>query len=101
MSLAKNIQNFALFLFNTTYYYATHRFDVRKIATPFRIRLKSNAKLRTQRPTKVSIHYKGKLKETLDELEHHNTIRQVGSFSSDNPFIVFIVLPFLSIDYHP
>ena len=52
-------------------------------------------KLRTQRPTKVSIHYRGKLKKLLDELEHHNTIRQVGSFSSDNPFIVFIVLPFV------
>ena len=39
--------------------------------------------------------YDGKLKKLLDELEHHNTIRQVGSFSSDNPFIVFIVLPFV------
>ena len=37
--------------------YATHKNDVGKIATPFRIRLKSNAQLVTQRPSKVPIHY--------------------------------------------
>ena len=36
--------------------YATHKNDVGQIATPFRIRLKPNAKLQTQRPTKVPIH---------------------------------------------
>ena len=33
--------------------YATHKNDVGQIATPFRIRLKSNAKLQTQRPNEV------------------------------------------------
>ena len=40
--------------------YATHKNDVGKIATPFRIRLKPNAQLITQRPSKVPIHYKDK-----------------------------------------
>ena len=31
---------------------------VGKIATPFRIRLKPNAQLLTQRPSKVPIHYR-------------------------------------------
>ena len=44
--------------------YATHKNDVGQIATPFRIRLKPNAKLQTQRPTKVPIHYREKLKKT-------------------------------------
>ena len=42
--------------------YATHKNDVGQIATPFRIRLKPNAKLQTQRPAKVPIHYREKLK---------------------------------------
>ena len=37
--------------------YATHRNDVGKIASSFTIRLKPNAKLQTQRPTKIPIHY--------------------------------------------
>ena len=45
--------------------YATHKNDVGQIATPFRIRLKPNAKLQTQRPTKVPIHYREKLKNFL------------------------------------
>ena len=45
--------------------YATHRDDDGKIATPFRIRLKPNAKLQTQRPTKIQIQYRDQLKITL------------------------------------
>ena len=63
--------------------YATHKNDVGQIATPFRIRLKPNAKLQTQRPTKVPIHYRKKLKTLLDELEKHSIIRQIGSTHSD------------------
>ena len=37
--------------------YATHKNDDGKISTPFRIRLKPNAQLLTQRPSKVPIHY--------------------------------------------
>ena len=37
--------------------YATHKNDVGKISTPFRVRLKPNAQLMTQRPSKVPIHY--------------------------------------------
>ena len=60
--------------------YATHKNDVGQIATLFRIRLKPNAKLQTQKPTKVPIHYREKL---LDELEKPNFIRQIGSTPSD------------------
>ena len=41
--------------------YATHKNDLGKISFPFRIRLKPNAQLLTQRSSKVPIHYRDKL----------------------------------------
>ena len=61
--------------------YATRKNDVGQIATPFRIRLKPNAKLQTQRPTKVPIHYREKTQKLLDELDKHDIISQIGSTS--------------------
>ena len=65
--------------------YATHKNDVGKIATPFRIRLKPNAQLLTQRPSKVPIHYRDKLNTLLKDLEKHNIIKQIGSSPQDKP----------------
>ena len=65
--------------------YATHKNDVGKISTPFRIRLKPNAQLMTQRPSKVPIHYRDKLNVLLKELEKYNIIKQIGSSSQDKP----------------
>ena len=65
--------------------YATHRNDVGKISTPFRIRLKPNAQLMTQRPSKVPIHYRDKLNVLLKELEKYNIIKQIGSSPQDKP----------------
>ena len=49
--------------------YATHKNDVGKISTSFRISLKPNAQLITQRPSKVPIHYRDKLNTLPKELE--------------------------------
>ena len=65
--------------------YATHKNDVGNIATPFRIRLKPNAQLITQRPSKVPIHYRDKLEKLLKELEKHNIIKPIGSSPQDKP----------------
>ena len=65
--------------------YATHKNDVGNIATPFRIRLKPNAQLLTQRPSKVPIHYRDKLNTLLKDLEKHNIIKQIGSSPHDKP----------------
>ena len=65
--------------------YATHKNDVGKIATPFRIRLKPNAQLITQRPSKVPIHYRDKLNTLPKELEIHNFIKQISSAPQDKP----------------
>ena len=46
--------------------YATHKNDVGKISTPFRIRHKPNAQLMTQRPSKVPIHYRDKLHQIMN-----------------------------------
>ena len=65
--------------------YATHKNDVGKIATPFRIRLKRNAQLLTQRPSKVPIHYRDKLNTLLKDLEKHNIRKQIDSSPHDKP----------------
>ena len=65
--------------------YATHKNDVGKISTPFRIRLKPNAQLITQRPSKVHIHYRDKLNVLLKELEKYIIIKQIGSSPQDKP----------------
>ena len=65
--------------------YATHKNDVGKIATAFRIRLKPNAQLLTQRPSKVPILYREKLNNLLKELEKHNIIKQIVSSPQDKP----------------
>ena len=65
--------------------YATHKNDVGKISTPFRIRLKPNAQLMTQRPSKVPIHYRDKLNVLLEELEKYNIIKQIGSSPQEKP----------------
>ena len=56
-----------------------------KISTPFRIRLKPNAQLMTQRPSKLPIHYRDKLNALLKELEKYNIIKQIGSSPQDKP----------------
>ena len=68
----------------------THRTDVGKKATFLRKGLEPNAKLQTQRHIKVPIHYRGKLKELLDELENHKIITQIGSTPSDEPIYATI-----------
>ena len=64
---------------------ATHKNDVGKISTPFRIRLKPNAQLLTQRPSKVPIHYRDKLNALPKELEKYNIFKQIGSSHQDKP----------------
>ena len=58
--------------------YAKHKIDVGKISTPFRIRIKDNCKLQTQRPSKVPIHYRDRLNKLLLELEKYKIIKQIG-----------------------
>ena len=65
--------------------YATHKNDVGKISTLFRVRLKPNAQLITQRPSKVPIHYRDKLNALLKELEKHIIIKQIGFSPKDKP----------------
>ena len=65
--------------------YATHKNDVGRISTPFRNRLKPNAQLIIQRPSKVPIHYRDNLNTFLKELEKYNIIKQIGSSPQYKP----------------
>ena len=62
---------------------AKHKNDVGKISTPFRIRIKENCKLQTQRPSKVPIRYRDRLNKLLTEFEKYNIIKQIGSSSDE------------------
>ena len=62
--------------------YATHKNDVGKTSTPFRIRPKPNAQLFTQHHSKVPIHSRDKLTALLKELEH---TKQYGFSPQDKP----------------
>ena len=66
---------------NNQHCYAKHKNDVGKISTPFRIRIKENCDLQTQRPSKVPIHSQDRLNKLLTELEKNNIIKQIGSSS--------------------
>ena len=70
-------------LINNQHCYAKHKIDVGKISTPFRIRIKENCKLQTQRPSKVPIRYRDRLNKLLTELEKYNIIKQIGSSSDE------------------
>ena len=77
--------------------YATHKNNVGRISTPFLIRPKPNALLMTQRPSKVPIRYRDKLKALLKELEKYNIIKQIGSSPQDKPVYGTIYLNHLII----
>ena len=74
-----------ILLLNYKTCYATYRNDVGKFATPFRIRVKPNVQLNTQRPSKVLFHYRDKLNTLLKEIEIYNFIKQIGSSPQDKP----------------
>ena len=71
--------NLCNILINNQNCYAKHKNDVGTISTPFRIRIKENCKLQTQRPSIVPILYRDLLNRILLELEKHNIIKQIGS----------------------
>ena len=71
--------------------YATHKNDVGKISTPFRIRLKPNAQLMTQRPSKVPIHYRDKLNVLLKELENITLSNKLVLLLKTNPFMAQLI----------
>ena len=70
-------------LINNQHCYAKHKNDVGKISTPFRIKIKENCKLQTQRQSKVPIHYRDRINKLLPELERYNIIKQMGSSSDE------------------
>ena len=65
--------------------YATHKNDIGKNSTPFRIRRKPNAQLMTQRPSKVPIHNIDKLNALLKKFGIYNIVKQIGSSPQDKP----------------
>ena len=59
--------------------YSHHKYDIGTIEQKFHIRLKPNAELKKQRPSKVPLHYRDKLTDLLEKLETAGIIKQMGS----------------------
>ena len=71
--------------------YPTHKNDVGKNATPFRIRLNPNAQFITQRPSKVLIHYRDKLNTFLKKLGKNITKNKSVLLHKTNQFMAQII----------
>ena len=71
--------------------YATHKNDIGKISTPFRIRLKPNAQLMTQRPSKVPIHYRDKLNVLLKDSKNITLSNKLVLPLKTNPFMAQLI----------
>ena len=54
-------------------------YNVGKIAQEFHVKLKKDAKLRKQRPSKVTLHYRDLLENLLNELQRPGIIREMRS----------------------
>ena len=58
--------------------YSQHKYDVGKTRQKFHVVLKSNVELKKQRPSKVPLHLKEKLKKLLTQLKDADIIREIG-----------------------
>ena len=54
-------------------------YDVGKIKQEFHVKLKKDAELRKQRPSKVPLHYRDRLELLLNELQRAGIFRKMGS----------------------
>ena len=54
-------------------------YDVGKISQEFHVKLKNDADLRKQRPSKVTLHYRERLKTPLNEMQRAEIFRGMGS----------------------
>ena len=59
--------------------YSNHKYDLGLTKEKFQIKLKPNAELRTQRPSKVPLHYREIVKTLLETLQQHGIIQKVGN----------------------
>ena len=59
-------------------FYSQHKVDVVKICQIFHVTLKLNVELKRQRPSKVPLHLKEKLKNLLTQLKDADIVREMG-----------------------
>ena len=70
--------------------YSQHKFDVGKTRQKFHVALKPNVELKRQRPNKVPLHLKGKLKKLLTQLKDTDII---SKFVDDDKMGALFVNP--------
>ena len=75
--------------------YSQHKFDVGETRQKFHVTLKPNVELKRQRPGKVPLHLKEKLKKLLTQLKDADIIREMGDDDKMGSLIVnpIILMP--------
>ena len=56
-----------------------NEFDVGQITQALHVHMKKNAKLRKRRPSKIPLHYRGRLEILLNELQRVGIFREMGN----------------------
>ena len=73
------LQHFLRVLIENNDVFSKFTYDVGKITQEFHVKLKKDAELRKQRPSKVPLHYRDRLEILLNELQRAGIIREMGS----------------------
>ena len=71
-------------------FYSQHRFDVGKTGQNFNVTVKPKVELKRQRPSKVHLHLKDKLKKLLTQLKDADTILEM---EKDDEWDHFLLTP--------
>ena len=73
------LQHLLRVLFENNDVFSKFTYDVGKITQEFHVKLKKDAELRKQRPSRVPLHYRDRLEILLNELQRARIIRETGS----------------------
>ena len=79
--------------------YSQHKFDVGRTRQKFHVTLKLNVELKTQRPSKVPLHLKEKLKKLLTQLKDADVIRKMGCVDEMGSLFVKPIILMPKTDY--
>ena len=77
--------------------YSHHKYHVGKINQQFHIKLNKDAQLRKQRPSKVPLQYREKLKELLKTLEENGIIAEMGKDNNKHELGTSFINPIIII----
>ena len=79
--------------------HSQEKFDVGKTRQKFHVTLKPNVELKRQRPSKIPLHLKEKLKRLLTQLKNNDIIREMGEDDEMGSLFVNPIILMAKNDY--